>query len=47
MKAEFNTEKKARSSDSNTLEEVATTVFLQKSDVAKLGKRDLSNILFV
>eukprot|EP00116_Pleurobrachia_bachei_P007363 sb/3467625/ len=38
MKAEFNTEKKARSSDSNTLEEVATTVFLQKSDVAKLGR---------
>lgn len=37
VRAEFSTEKNARVSDSNTLEEVATTVYLQKSDVSKLG----------
>ena len=38
MRAEFTTEKNARVSDSNTLEEVATTVYLQKTDVSKLGE---------
>ncbi|KAL5261882.1 hypothetical protein ACHWQZ_G007550 [Mnemiopsis leidyi] len=38
LKAEFTTEKNARASDSNTLEEVATTVYLQKQDVSKLGR---------
>ena len=41
VKAEFTTEKNARASDSNTLEEVATTVYLQKQDVSKLGKYNL------
>ena len=38
VRAEFTTEKNARVSDSNTLEEVATTVYLQKTDVSKLGE---------
>jgi len=42
VKNDFATEKKARTVDSNKLEEVMTTVYLQKSDISKLSRDVLS-----